>query len=151
MKIAEKHAKIEEACPGFFTSIEDVVAGAVDLDVAVDRHVNTVNTEAKCQALGQLLVEFQRSMQTTDEADLVWLAETGTPLCQLLIQREQILRERRNVPVTRIGSLTKTQLQGAVEVGTRMKRYADAVRFLVGTLHRRAHVVERHWGDLPLA
>lgn len=150
MKVREAYAKVEAACPGFFSGMEQVVLGN-DVDVVADSFVGVIDTEEKVSALGQLLHGFQVGLGSTSTDDLAWFASSGVPLCQVLLKREEILRSRRGATPSMLASLTPEHLSEAVDLGVKMRAYADACRFLLGTLYQRAHVVEHHWNDMPLA
>lgn len=148
MNLEELFTDVEAACPGFFAGLDLIVTG-VPLDDIANNFVDVVNTETKSLELGAKLTAFQRRLNELTPDDVSWLqARTASGIFAVLADRHQLQTLRRGggvVPVSR------EQIGAALEVTARMKLYADACRHLVGQLHHRAHVVEHHWNDMPVA
>ena len=146
--LEQLHADVESACPGFFAGLDLIVTG-VDLNDVANTFVDVMDTEEKCLALGAKLTAFQQRLNALTPDDVAWLqARTGDGLCVLLTARHRLQSLRREGGMI---TITHEQLGAGLDVSTRMGRYAHACRFLVGQLYQRAHLVEHHWNDMPVA
>ena len=146
MNLEDSYNLVEAACPGFFAGLDLIVTG-VNIEDVANRYVDLVDSEVKVHRFGKLLQDLQARVNCLTPEDVVYLdGQAEKPFCALLLKKHRLQSLKRTGGFL---AVSQQDLGEGLDTALRMRQYADACRFLLGTLYRRAHHVEHHWDEYP--